>query len=168
MFYFCLAFYCGKEYPRFLALINQYRYAVYFSAAVSAILIVAVSYISGGSISSKRPDIMIYAVSMIFLCFHLFSKLKKVTAIVMMISNYSFSIYLLHSYFLISGYLLEGYLRSMPLAAAILLLFLICTLGPIFVSWVCNHFRYGYLFVGKVYQPKQTKRNTAAHHGRTV
>ncbi|ATY27508.1 acyltransferase family protein [Bacillus velezensis] len=168
VFYFCLAFYCGKEYPRFLALINQYRYAVYFSAAVSAILIVAVSYISGGSISSKRPDIMIYAVSMIFLCFHLFSKLKKVPAIVMMISNYSFSIYLLHSYFLISGYLLEGYLRSMPLAAAILLLFLICTLGPIFVSWVCNHFRYGYLFVGKVYQPKQTKRNTAAHQGRTV
>lgn len=130
VFYFCLAFYCGKEYPRFLSLINQYRYAVYFSAAVSAILIVAVSYISGGSISSKRPDIMIYAVSMIFLCFHLFSKLKKVPAIVMMISNYSFSIYLLHSYFLISGYLLEGYLRSMPLAAAILLLFLICTLGP--------------------------------------
>ncbi len=75
----------------------------------------------------------------------------------MMISNYSFSIYLLHSYFLISGYLLEGYLRSMPLPVAILLLFLICTLGPIFVSWVCNHFRYGYLFVGKVYQPKQTK-----------
>ncbi|ATX83302.1 acyltransferase [Bacillus velezensis] len=157
VFYFCLAFYCGKEYPRFLSLINQYRYAVYLSAAVSALLIVAVSYISGGSISSKRPDIMIYAVSMIFLCFHLFSKLKKVPAIVMMISNYSFSIYLLHSYFLISGYLLEGYLRSMPLPAAILLLFLICTLGPIFVSWVCNHFRYGYLFVGKVYQPKQTK-----------
>nr|MDH3076372.1 hypothetical protein [Bacillus velezensis] len=63
---------------------------------------------------------------------------------------------------------MEGYLRSMPLPVAILLLFLICTLGPIFASWVCNHFRYGYLFVGKVYQPKQTKRNTAAHHGRTV
>lgn len=168
LFYFCLAFYCGKEYKRFLALINQYRYAVYCSAVLSAVLIVAVSYVnSEGMISSKRPDIMIYAVSIIFLCFHLFSKLKRVPAIVVFISNYSFSIYLLHTYFLIFGYLLEGYLQSLSLPAAILLLFAICTGGPILVSWILNKFTYGYLFVGKIYQPKQNRKNTEAHQGHT-
>ncbi|MBY8914367.1 acyltransferase family protein [Bacillus sp. YC2] len=168
LFYFCLAFYCGKEYKRFLALITQYRYAVYLSAVLSAILIVAVSYgNTEGTISSKRPDIMIYAVSIIFLCFRLFSRLKKVPAIVMFISNYSFSIYLLHTYFLILGYLLEGYLQSISLPAAVLLLFAICTGGPILVSWALNKFTYGYLFVGKIYQPKQTRKNTEAHQGHT-
>ncbi|MFT4401775.1 acyltransferase family protein [Bacillus sp. SW14] len=158
LFYFCLAYYCGKEYKRFLALLNQYRRVIYGAALASAALVVTVSYGGEtGMISSKRPDIMLYSTSMIFLCFHLFSNMKHVPKIVMFISNYSFSIYLLHAYFMIIGYVLFTNMPGIPAVPAVLLLFAVCTAGPILTSWALNKFKYGYLFVGKVYQPKQKK-----------
>ncbi|MGM0950383.1 MAG: acyltransferase family protein [Bacillota bacterium] len=158
LFYFCLAYYCGKEYKRFLALLNQYRWVIYGAALASAALVVTVSYGGEtGMISSKRPDIMLYSTSVIFLCFHLFSNMKHVPKIVMFISNYSFSIYLLHAYFMIIGYVLFTNMPGIPAVPAVLLLFAVCTAGPILTSWALNKFKYGYLFVGKVYQPKQKK-----------
>ncbi|MDM5300936.1 acyltransferase family protein [Bacillus subtilis] len=158
LFYFCLAYYCGKEYKRFLALLNQYRWVIYGAALASATLVVTVSYGGEtGMISSKRPDIMLYSTSVIFLCFHLFSNMKHVPKIVMFISNYSFSIYLLHAYFMIIGYVLFANMPGIPAVPAVLLLFAVCTAGPILTSWALNKFKYGYLFVGKVYQPKQKK-----------
>ncbi|MDO8224170.1 acyltransferase family protein [Bacillus cabrialesii] len=158
LFYFCLAYYCGKEYKRFLALLNQYRWVVYGAALASAVLVVIVSYVGEiGMISSKRPDIMLYSTSMIFLCFHLFSKMKHVPKIIMFISNYSFSIYLLHAYFMIIGYVLLTNMPGIPAIPAVILLFAVCTCGPILTSWALNKFKYGYLFVGKIYQPKQKK-----------
>ncbi|MGJ3546468.1 acyltransferase family protein [Bacillus subtilis] len=158
LFYFCLAYYCGKEYKRFLALLNQYRWVVYGAAIASGALVVTVSYVGEiGMISSKRPDIMLYSTSMIFLCFHLFSKMKHVPKIMMFISNYSFSIYLLHAYFMIIGYVLLLNMPDIPAVPAVLLLFAVCTAGPILTSWALNKFKYGYLFVGKIYQPKQKK-----------
>ncbi|TYS08766.1 acyltransferase family protein [Bacillus subtilis] len=157
-FYFCLAYYCGKEYKRFLVLLNQYRLVIYGGALASAALVVTVSYVGEiGMISSKRPDIMLYSTSMIFLCFHLFSNMKHVPKIMMFISNYSFSIYLLHAYFMIIGYVLLLNMPGIPAVPAVLLLFAVCTAGPILTSWALNKFKYGYLFVGKVYQPKQKK-----------
>ncbi len=121
-------------------------------------LVVTVSYVGEiGMISSKRPDIMLYSTSMIFLCFHLFSKMKHVPKIIMFISNYSFSIYLLHAYFMIIGYVLLLNMPGIPAVPAVLLLFAVCTAGPILTSWALNKFKYGYLFVGKIYQPKQKK-----------
>ncbi|MBJ7573333.1 acyltransferase family protein [Bacillus halotolerans] len=158
LFYFCLAYYCGKEYKRFLALLNQYRWVVYGAAVGSAALVVAVSYFGEvGMISSKRPDIMLYSTSMIFLCFHLFSNIKQVPKIIMFISNYSFSIYLLHAYFMIIGYVLLLNMPDIPAVPAVFLLFAVCTAGPILTSWALNKFKYGYLFVGKIYQPKRRK-----------
>ncbi|MCY8720198.1 acyltransferase family protein [Bacillus sp. S10C12M] len=158
LFYFCLAYYCGKEYKRFLTLLNQYRWVVYGAAIASGALVVTVSYVGEiGMISSKRPDIMLYSTSMIFLCFHLFSKIKHVPKIMMFISNYSFSIYLLHAYFMIIGYVLLLNMPEIPAVPAVLLLFAVCTAGPILTSWALNKCKYGYLFVGKVYQPKQKK-----------
>lgn len=147
-----------KTVQEFLALLNKYRYAVYGAAAVSAVLIVAVSYFGEfGMISSKRPDIMLYSTSMIFLFFQLFSKLQSVPKIIMFISNYSFSIYLLHAYFMIIGYVLLANINDIPAVCAVVLLFVICVGGPILTSWVMNKFKYGYLFVGKIYQPKRDK-----------
>lgn len=131
---------------------------VYGAAIASGALVVTVSYVGEiGMISSKRPDIMLYSTSMIFLCFHLFSKMKHVPKIMMFISNYSFSIYLLHAYFMIIGYVLLLNIPDIPAVPAVLLLFAVCTAGPILTSWALNKFKYGYLFVGKIYQPKQKK-----------
>lgn len=113
-----------KRIQAFLALLNQYRWVVYGAAIASGALVVTVSYVGEiGMISSKRPDIMLYSTSMIFLCFHLFSKMKHVPKIMMFISNYSFSIYLLHAYFMIIGYVLLLNMPEIPAVPAVLLLF---------------------------------------------
>ncbi|RCK13091.1 hypothetical protein DT075_04625 [Bacillus licheniformis] len=84
LFYFCLAYYCGKNYERFLALLERYRHAVYAAAAVTGCFIVAVSYFGQDiAVTSKRPDILLYSnigyfILVIFqfyllhMCFHSF------------------------------------------------------------------------------------------------
>lgn len=168
LFYFCLAYYCGKNYKSFLALLDKYKYAVYGTALISAAAIVAISFFGENiAVNSKRPDIMFYSTSIIFLCFHLFSKLNAVPRLIMMISNYSFSIYLLHAFLLIFGLVILTAFEGLHAAAACVLLFVICTGGAMFISWAVNKCKYGYMFVGKIYQPKQrkTEQNIQHHAG---
>ncbi|WFA05214.1 acyltransferase family protein [Bacillus sp. HSf4] len=165
LFYFCLAYYCGKDYKRFLALLDQYRYAVYTAAVVTAVSIVAISYFSENiAITSKRPDILFYSISIIFLCFHLFSKLTAVPRLIMFISNYSFSIYLLHAFFLIIGMAVLSGINSISPVPAVALLFFGGTGAAIFVSWSVNKLKYGYMFVGKIYQPKRQRTEPKVQH----
>lgn len=113
-----------QNYERFLALLERYRHAVYAAAAVTGCFIVAVSYFGQDiAVTSKRPDILLYSTSIIFLCFHLFSKLKSVPKLIMMISNYSFSIYLLHAFILIFGLVILTSFESIGTVSAVLLLF---------------------------------------------
>ncbi|MFT0803094.1 acyltransferase family protein [Bacillus swezeyi] len=165
LFYFCLAYYCGKDYKRFLTLLDKHRYKVYAAAILSAVSIVAISYFGQSiAISSKRPDILFYSTSIIFLCFHLFSKLKSVPKLIMFISNYSFSIYLLHAFFLIIGMVILSGIDSISTVPAVVLLFFVCTGGAIVVSWAANKLKYGYMFVGKIYQPKQKRPDPKVRH----
>ena len=165
LFYFCLAYYCGKNYERFLALLERYRHAVYAAAAVTGCFIVAVSYFGQDiAVTSKRPDILLYSTSIIFLCFHLFSKLKSVPKLIMMISNYSFSIYLLHAFILIFGLVILTSFESIGTVSAVLLLFSISTGVAVFISWAVNKLKYGYMFVGKIYVPKKRRMEQKVRH----
>ena len=160
-----LAYYCGKNYERFLALLERYRHAVYAAAAVTGCFIVAVSYFGQDiAVTSKRPDILLYSTSIIFLCFHLFSKLKSVPKLIMMISNYSFSIYLLHAFILIFGLVILTALDSIGTVSAVLLLFFISTGAAVFISWAVNKLKYGYMFVGKIYVPKKRRMEQKVRH----
>ncbi|CAM4421343.1 acyltransferase family protein [Paenibacillus tarimensis] len=159
LFYFCLAYYCGREYETFLQMLERYRRVLYGSVTVLAVVVVAVSYYGNiGMISSKRPDILLYSTCMICLFFHVFSTLRNVPKIIMTISNYSFSIYLLHFYFMSIGYVVLTSTPAIPALAAFLLVFAASVVGPVLLSWALNKLRYGYLFVGKIYQPKRLER----------
>ncbi|TWN67516.1 hypothetical protein CHCC14427_3963 [Bacillus paralicheniformis] len=128
--------------------------------------IVAVSYFGQDiAVTSKRPDILLYSTSIIFLCFHLFSKLKSVPKLIMMISNYSFSIYLLHAFILIFGLVILTSFESIGTVSAVLLLFSISTGVAVFISWAVNKLKYGYMFVGKIYVPKKRRiEQKVSHH----
>ncbi|PZD95048.1 acyltransferase [Paenibacillus sambharensis] len=159
LFYFCMAYYCGKEYETFLAILDRYRRVLYSSAVILAALVVAVSYYGNiGMISSKRPDILLYSTCMICLFFHVFSKVRQVPKLIMTVSNYSFSIYLLHFYFMSIGYVVLSSMPAVPALLAVLVVFAASVIGPVLMSWALNKLRYGYLFVGKVYQPKGLER----------
>ncbi|MBU8695207.1 acyltransferase family protein [Bacillus pumilus] len=155
LFYFCLAYYCGKHYQQFIALLYRFQFAVYGLIMVSAMNVLSNSYLGFFTLSSKRPDVVLYTVSFIFLCFLMFSKVKKVPAFVQMVSQYSFTIYLLHGYFLGIAVLLWTQLKEYPFSISTILITVLAVVGPIFISWAANHHKHGYMFVGKINRPRQ-------------
>ncbi|MDA1476916.1 acyltransferase family protein [Bacillus changyiensis] len=164
LFYFCLAYYCGRDYKRFLSILNQYRYTVYTAVIVSVAAIVSITYFDQNiAVSSKRPDILFYSTSIIFLLFYLFSQLKSVPRLILTISNYSFSIYLLHAFFLIPGMVLFKGTTIHPVLVG-MLLFVISLGGSVLLSWAVNQFKYGYMLVGKIYRPKLRSTDQKVRH----
>lgn len=155
LFYFCLAYYCGKNYKTFIAYLHKFRYWIYIFAAFSAFMLLSYTYLGYFEVSSKRPDILLYTTSIVFLFFHLFSKIKNVPGFVMKISTYSFSIYLLHGYFLGIAHLTVVNLQETSWIFALIVTFVIGVAASIFASWIINQFKYGYMFVGKINKPKR-------------
>jgi membrane-bound acyltransferase YfiQ involved in biofilm formation len=81
----------------------------------------------------------------------------------MTISNYSFSIYLFHVYFLGIGLTILNSFTEVQSSLSLMIIYSFSIVGPMMLSWIFNHFKYGYMFVGKIYKPKQRqRRNTVS------
>lgn len=89
----------------------------------------------------------------------MFSKVKSVPPFVAVISQYSFTIYLLHGYFLGISVLLWGQLKDYPFFVGTIIISALAIAGSILLSWLANHYKYGYMFVGKI---NRTRRKTVA------
>lgn len=159
LFYFCLAYYCGVNYQQFITRLHRFKYAVYGLVLISAATLLSNSYVGFFEPSSKRPDVVLYTISIVFLCFLLFSKVKSVPPFVAVISQYSFTIYLLHGYFLGISVLLWGQLKDYPFFVGTIIISALAIAGSILLSWLANHYKYGYMFVGKI---NRTRRKTVA------
>ncbi|WP_268440032.1 acyltransferase family protein [Bacillus altitudinis] len=159
LFYFCLAYYCGVNYQQFITRLHRFKYAVYGLVLISAATLLSNSYVGFFEPSSKRPDVVLYTISIVFLCFLLFSKVKSVPPFVAVISQYSFTIYLLHGYFLGISVLLWGQLKDYPFFVGTIIISALAIAGPILLSRIANHYKYGYMFVGKI---NRTRRKTVA------
>ncbi|WP_345807601.1 acyltransferase family protein [Bacillus pumilus] len=157
LFYFCLAYYCGQNYHEFINLLNRFRYGIYLLLLISIALISSNTFLGLFESSSKRPDVLLYTTSIIFLFFHLFSKVQKIPSIVMLVSKYSFSIYLFHSYFLGIALLALPNIKNSHWLVTLITISLISVSSSILTSFLVNRFKYGYIFVGKVNQPKAQK-----------
>ncbi|MCU1807076.1 acyltransferase family protein [Cytobacillus firmus] len=100
IFYFTLAYYCGKYFDLFKARVQRYIIPILFAIIISvAVIYTAYTNFIIPSMSSKRVDILFYATLMWFLLFYIATKIKKVPKFVIIISKLSFGIYLLHPIF---------------------------------------------------------------------
>ncbi|URT70206.1 acyltransferase family protein [Cytobacillus firmus] len=102
VFYFSLGFYCGKYFNEFLSLIIKNKYIILLLPVFTFLLFVIINkYNLINFTNSKRIDMVLYTTSVIFLII-LFTTIfiKKVPKIIMIISNYSFCIYLMHMLFI--------------------------------------------------------------------
>src|SRR5699024_2713460 len=102
---------------------------------------------------SKRVDMILYASSIIFLIIYLSSKIKRVPKLVMFISNYSFSIFLLNMFFLVllRNIKLPLFLNIVSFSFAVFLLTLFLCIST---AHILNQFRIGKYFVGKIMEFK--------------
>ncbi|WP_223155168.1 acyltransferase family protein [Alkalibacillus aidingensis] len=101
IFYFALGFYCGRYFDQLKLKLRKFPVLICSLPVFSLLLVVVM--VRGDmitAVSSKRIDIILYTVSVIFLIVLLASYTRKVPGFILTISKHSFHIYLVHKIFL--------------------------------------------------------------------
>src|SRR5699024_6184092 len=97
IFYFVLGYYSGIYYEKLLIKLHEYKLLVFLAPILTFVFVIMMRYYElPAASSSKRIDVLFYTISIIYLIIYLTSKIENTPIIVIFISNYSFSIYLLH------------------------------------------------------------------------
>ncbi|WP_332628444.1 acyltransferase family protein [Halalkalibacter flavus] len=131
LFYFVLGYYCGKNYEAFKRKLQEHKTVLTITPLLALCLIVfLVRSDILPEVSSKRVDYIFYTVSVILFIITWTSKLKKTPKTILLISKYSFTIYLIHKVFL---YYLPTIAFLSPLGY-FLFSAVFCTIGSIAVS----------------------------------
>ncbi|GAB7054522.1 MULTISPECIES: acyltransferase family protein [unclassified Paenibacillus] len=154
IFYFALGYYCGAHYDILKSNLHKYRVIVLLAPILTFLLSVSILNYTGIDLSSKRFDNILFSTSMIFLLMYITSKLKNVPRFIYLISNYSFSIYLLHLAFILV-------LRPLPIMGAIayiIYLFVTAIAGSILLAAILNRFPFGKYIVGNVQTRGKSKK----------
>ncbi|GGJ85921.1 putative membrane-bound acyltransferase YfiQ [Lentibacillus kapialis] len=150
IFYFAVAFYCGRNYDLIKHKVTRNAGKIITVLALSVSLLMFDYFILGfESIHSKRFDIVFYTMSIIGILIYLASKMNKVPNLVMLISRYSFGIYLLHP-LLISLIVKYGLVPNDNLILYIAITFLVTVSTAVFLTFLLNKSRIGVYVVGKV------------------
>src|SRR5690625_684688 len=147
IFYFALGYYAGRYREELLAVIARRRLAVIAGTlAAAGLLLLSLSSGAFQFVSSKRPDLLFYAPMVIALLALCSLQWPRPPRFLLLISNYSFSIYLLH-WFTVDN------LRPLPVHPAVntLVLIIIGVGSSILVSKAVNVFPWGKYLVGRPY-----------------
>ncbi|MBP1949042.1 acyltransferase family protein [Virgibacillus litoralis] len=147
LFYFVLGFYCGRN---FQAVLNFFRKKwLLVTPFLALVLMLLMNRIFHLDYDSKRVDMLLYASSVIFLIVYVSSSIGKVPKLVMFISNYSFSIFLLNLfYFRLLSSIEPPEFINLP--SYTFLMFLSTLLLCIGTAYLFNQFRFGKYMVGRI------------------
>ncbi|MBD1381378.1 acyltransferase family protein [Metabacillus arenae] len=100
IFYFAIAYYCGKHFERFKELVNKHIGKIVVLSLFSCAAILYLYYVEIIPVmSSKRVDVFLFTIMIWFILFYIASKMNRLPTIVNWISRLSFGIYLLHPFF---------------------------------------------------------------------
>ncbi|MGM8212346.1 acyltransferase family protein [Virgibacillus sp. W0430] len=150
LFYFVLGFYCGKHFEK-VKDIFRYKWITVLLIVPVPVLVIMVFMTKYFLVSpsSKRVDMLVYASTILFLLMYLAQKIKKVPKLVMFISNYSFSIFLLNMFFFVLLRNVEppAFLNILTYTILVFILTVIFCIGT---AVIFNKFRLGHYIVGKV------------------
>src|SRR5690625_3627403 len=134
IFYFALGYYAGRYREEILAVIARRRIAVIAGTlAAAGLLLLSLSSGAFQFVSSKRPDLLFYAPMVIALLALCSLQWPRPPRFLLLISNYSFSIYLLH-WFTVDNL---GPVHAHP-AVSTLMLIIVGVGSSILVSKVVN------------------------------
>lgn len=159
IFYFAVAYYCGKNYESFKTFLNRNIKWPWVMPIVSSLLI---GYLKFSQIlpegNSKRIDILFYTISLIFVLFYLTSKTTRLPRFVLLISRYSFGIYLLHLMVVQTlGTIFKGFHPLINLSFTFILSIVI----SIALTYIIHLMRIGSYFLGKIGPDISRSMNTS-------
>ncbi|WP_425568398.1 acyltransferase family protein [Salinicoccus jeotgali] len=144
--YFVLGYYIGIYYEKFTSTIKNYTFPI-ITLFLMSILIVFYTHTTGlnSAIGSKRLDTPIYTTAVLLLFFLIQSYIVNIPRFIVFISNYSFSIYLLHLAFMNR----MGMLHEIVFYDILYKSILGITLSICF-AYIINRFSLGKFIVGNV------------------
>jgi membrane-bound acyltransferase YfiQ involved in biofilm formation len=169
IFYFTLAYYCGKYFEAFKTIVQKNLLVIILSVFLSFFLLYNLySSFVIPSMSSKRVDILFYTVGLWFLLFYISNKIKKVPLVIMLISKLSFGIYLLHPFYI--RILMNNIDRSnfSNLYVHFAFLFFVAIVASGLTTYLLSLTKIGRYFVGsvgKVYIKKGSKTGYVNNDG---
>ncbi|WP_172254047.1 acyltransferase family protein [Saccharibacillus deserti] len=100
IFYFCLAYYCGRRYDDFLAALDRYKRWIVIGTLVAAAPVLFVNSLNVLGFGSKRVDMLPLSLMLILLLFLIAFKVKIRSRWLDLIDSCSFGIYLIHYFYL--------------------------------------------------------------------
>ena len=152
LFYFTLAYYCGHYYTAFMKLLKGYSKAVVVAPILIAVMSVLLFNLGIFSkISSKQIDILFFATSMIFLIYYVGMKTRRIPSFFVVISQYSFGIYLFHPLFMAVIYLTLSILSVSLHPLIETAIYVVISVGlSIIATYIVNKIPYGYYLSGKI------------------
>lgn len=152
IFYFTIAYYSGKNYSNFLIFLNKnknkkiFLFLSVFTGILAAILV----NLNIIPVSSKNVIMIFFTISIIALIYCMATNLKETPYFFKKISEYSFSIYLLHFFFFS---IILKILKILKIDLGIfnfLFLFLGGVIGSMLASYIINKFKFGKYLVGGI------------------
>ncbi|MEK3887246.1 acyltransferase family protein [Bacillus sp. FSL K6-3431] len=160
IFYFVMGFYIGKYFNKVKKKLHSKKVAISLAFSTTCLLILVITnkyFDLIHTVSSKRIDILIYTASVILLVFSLSTFIKRTPNFIITISNYSFSIYLLHKVFLA---VFEAFnLNYFNPILHVVLAFLFSFFSSILISYLLNLGSFGKYLVGQNQQLKKDFKN---------
>jgi membrane-bound acyltransferase YfiQ involved in biofilm formation len=152
IFYFTLGYYCGLHYMTIMKFLRERRVLVLSMPIILTILLILLKAIGFPKVpTSKAITYLFYTPSIIAMLFYLTHFIKKFPKSITLISDYSFSIYLLH-YSVLFGvnHLLYLWGIRMNVSLYIPLLFSVGLYGSIVIAYLINLFPQGKYVVGSI------------------
>lgn len=167
LFYFSLAYYCGRNYEKFHKLVSKYGgWSIPATVVAGSIAYMLQAYDVLSKISSKRVDMVFVTASLIFLICFSVSKVQRLPPFFVWVSKYSFGIYLLHPLWM--AVMVIPMQKNPEIATnwiGMTILFIGSVFGSIGVAYMLNKFRWGPYFIGKIspdIQQRSASRPSAA------
>lgn len=152
IFYFTLAYYCGRHYREMIQLINKFRYGVWtFVILTGAWMVGNLLTDTVQAVSSKRFDMVLFVTGMVFLILQLSSKFKRVPDFWIRTSQLSFGLFLLHP--IVYGVMEKIMVKVPGMAGTPLGVIVLFVIGMLLTAWgilILNRFSWGAYIVGRI------------------
>lgn len=150
IFYFTVAYYCGKNYSDFLFLLNKNKNLILALVVSTGLVTVVLAKLEVIPLSSKSIMMLFFTTSMIATLYYTATKVKDTPYLLMKISEYSFSIYLLHMFFLS---VVSKALQVLGIDLGIfnvVFLFVGSIIGSMIMTYIINRSKLGKYLVGGI------------------
>ncbi|WP_088034124.1 acyltransferase family protein [Evansella clarkii] len=170
IFYFTLGFYSGKYYKAFIDIMRSYKFLLligFLLTFISLSVMLLLNRLFLLDYNSKRVGMLLYAPSIIFLISSLSTRFSKVPKLVMIISDYSFSIFLLNWFYLTLLSFIEPP-PSLNILTYSTLMFIFTIFLCIGTAYIFNQVSFGKYLVGQVRKYRNNDTNRKEKSSRII